>query len=412
VNDDEYGSRLLNPLRGEPAGPPAIDVVRAMREGRRMRSRRWWAGGSALAALLAAGLTGGLLVANREPEPSPIRPAACTAAALPIGKHRDVEVTGADPSGAWIVGTTAYKEGGPTPNSILVWHNGELVTDVKPTELRKGSDGVRMADINASGIAVGANTDGYPDPYVIEGGKIRKLAGGLGEADAINDAGVIVGKAGPPNQERPVRWTSPDADPVPLPLPDDPRSVRSRVTDITPDGTVIGTINWKAYLWRPDGAHGYLETPAVEGRRVNGFTPMVQREGWLYGALHTAAPDSKTPSRPPNGRAEVYRYELSTGAWQKVTDDWKQAQLAGAGPEGENPLQAEPKIYVGQSVLELPPLAPPAPLPASAPSDLSPGGSRVDFLSDDARVAAGTATDFRNGKLSDRRSVPVIWRCR
>jgi hypothetical protein len=51
VNDEEYGSRLLHPLRGEPAGPAAIDVVRAMREGRRMRRRRWWTGGSALTVL-------------------------------------------------------------------------------------------------------------------------------------------------------------------------------------------------------------------------------------------------------------------------------------------------------------------------------------------------------------------------
>jgi hypothetical protein len=318
-------------------------------------------------------------------------------------------VTGADPTGAWVVGTT-LQAGRSAPTSILVWHNGELVTDVKPTELRKGSAGVWMTDVNASGVAVGGNYDGYPDPYVIEGGKIRKLAGGLGQANAINDAGVIVGKAGPPNKERPVRWASPDADPVPLPLPEDPSSADSRITEITPDGTVIGTIGGKAYLWRPDGTHGYLETPAVEGRRVNGFEPMALREGWLYGGLYTAAPDSKSPARPPHGKAAVYRYELATGAWQKVTDDPKQAQLADAGPGWDNPRQTEPKVFVGQSVLDLPTHAPLT--PASAPAGLFPGGTRVDSLSDDARVAAGTTTDFRNGKLSERRSVPVIWRCR
>ncbi|MCM4076883.1 hypothetical protein [Paractinoplanes hotanensis] len=408
MNDDEYGPRLLSPLREEPAGPPAIDVVRAMREGRRMRRRRWWTGGSALAALLAAGLTGGLLVADRgTPRPDPVLPAACAPGALPIGLHENVEVTGGDPTGAWIVGYSREPRGSGIPSSILVWHNGALVTDVKPPALKKGSGGVWMNDVNSSGVAVGGNFDGDPEPYVIEGGRIRKLAGGIGDADAINEAGVIAGKVvargEPPTSERPARWASPGAEPVLLPLPDDLNKIATKVVDVAGDGTVIGGINMKAYLWRPDGSHGYLKLPAIEGERVNGFTPMALRQGWLYGALFTSPPGATSPPRPGIGKAAVHRYELRTGAWQKVADDLRQAQVA--GDNAERFVQDEPKTYDGLSILDLPPYVTPAPAP-----DASPGGTSVEVLSDDAGVASGTTVGFEaDGSMT---AVPVIWRCR
>ncbi|MGK5678995.1 hypothetical protein [Actinoplanes sp. URMC 104] len=411
MNDDDYGFLLLRPLREEPSGPPAIDVVRAMREGRRMRRRRWWTGGSALAATLVAALTGGILVAGQDkpspgPDlpPDPILPAACTAGTLPMGRHTSAEVTGGDPSGAWLVGVSEAHVPTPgVPHSILVWHDGKLVADVTPPDIRKGSAGVRMGDINASGVAVGGNSDGYPDPYVLAGGKARRLAGGRGEAVAINDAGVIAGQVGTPGKEKPVRWRSPDAQPEPLPLPAGIGDQRASVVDIAPDGTIVGEVEWRAYLWRPDGTGGYLDLPKVGGREANGFMPMVFGHGWLYGTLSTPVAASADPGLPLPGAGRdtmLYRYELRSGTWQELNSDRREAQVAGT--KFGQFMAAEPKVFAGRSVLSLPAYA--------APVMEGTGNFVIENVSDDVRVVAGTV--WSGNADPSKPAVPIIWRCR
>ncbi|MCO8272160.1 hypothetical protein M1L60_16320 [Actinoplanes sp. TRM 88003] len=389
MNDEEYGHRLLQPLRQEPAGPPAIDVARAMREGHRRRSRRWWAASSAV-ALLATGLTGGLLVADRdEPRPDRILPAGCTVAALPTGSHKGAHASGIDATGAWIVGSTDFV-GEPGPSSILVWHNGALVTDVKAPNRRKGTGGMRMADINASGVAVGTNNDGWSEPYVVEGGRFRKLAGGAGDANAINDAGVIVGTVGP-SERPPVRWASSDAEPEPLPLPDDYRGSFSTAIDIAADGTIVGTINLRPYLWWPDGTHGYLEPLPIPGRRKYEFEPSAIRNGWVYGKVWSS--ESRRESDPPlPGDSTAFRYELRTRTWQ----------VAGAVLKSSPPGTTETTTYANGTVLSLPSYQFPAPV--------GPVQSMVRSISDDARTVTGTTADTgREGVMPQ--AMPVIWRC-
>ncbi len=125
--------------------------------------------------------------------PDPVVPAACTVDVLPMGRHTSAEVSAGDPAGTWLAGLSDPHYSRPAvPRSLLVWRDGELVADVKSPD-----GGVRMTGVNASGVAVGAYDLGTDYPYVYRNGQIRKLAGGPGQAVAINDAGVIVGQLGP-----------------------------------------------------------------------------------------------------------------------------------------------------------------------------------------------------------------------
>ncbi|WP_250001968.1 hypothetical protein [Actinoplanes sp. M2I2] len=409
MNDEEYGILVLRPLGGDPEGPSAIDVGKAMRDGRRRR-RRWWTGGSTLAAVLVAALTGGVLVATQQtprpgPDlpPDPVLPAACTAGPLPTGPHESAEVSGGDPSGAWLVGMSdAHLPTPPVSHSVLLWHNGELVADVRPRDVRKGSPGVRMNDVNGSGVAVGSDPRGNSDPWVLENGEVRKLAGAPGEANAINDAGVIAGRSGPPGQRRPVRWTSPDAEPTPLPVPAGLGNVQPTVTDIAPDGTIIGEIGGRAYLWWPDGTSGYVGLPTVEGRKADGFLPMAFSHGWLYGTLFLPMAEP-SPAGFLGGEARdtpIYRYDLRSRIWQKLADWQMETQVAGTF-HGQF-MAAEPKVFVGRQVLSLP--AYPAPIMDGTANFL------IENVSDDARTVAGTA--LSGVADPSKPAVPVIWRCR
>ncbi|MBU2661907.1 hypothetical protein KOI35_00150 [Actinoplanes bogorensis] len=409
MNDDEYGTALLRPLAGEPTSPPRIDVVKAMRDGRRMRRRRWWRGGSALTVAIAAALTGGLLMANQDtprPQPDlppdPILPASCTAAELPAGPHKSAEVSGGDGSGAWLVGVSDAHDPTPSvPHSVLVWHDGELVADVRPPGLRKGSIGVRMNDINSSGVAVGSNLEGNSEPWVFADGKVRKLAGGAGEAVAINDAGVIAGQSGGDAKRRPVRWASPTAQPVPLPLPPEVSPLETRITDIAPDGTIAAEVGWRTYLWRPDGTGGFLPLPTVGGKKANGFMPMAFAFGWLYGTVTTPITG---PSAPPpgvgGGDTHLYRVEPNTGTWQKLPGDPQQVQVAGTS-FGQF-MTPKPEVFAGREVLNLPAYG--------APVMSGTGNTVVENVSDDARFAAGTV--WSGNADPSKPAVPVIWRCR
>ena len=64
-------------------------------------------------------------------------------------------------------------------------------------------------------------------PYAFAANKVRTPAGGHG--NAIDDAGVIAGEAGPVTKPEPVRWASADAQPRPLALLDGHPARRSAI---------------------------------------------------------------------------------------------------------------------------------------------------------------------------------------
>ena len=392
MNEDEFGAVLLRPLDGEPAGPARIDVAKAMRDGRRMRRRRWWAWTPACAAVTATAVTGAVLATGQGPRPGPDLPpeppvpAGCTAAVLPMGAHSSAEVSGGDPTGTWLVGRSDPMTPEPAvPHSVLVWRDGKLVADLRPPDAA-----VRLTDVNASGVAVGASDRGTDYPYVYRDGVLRKLAGGAGRAVAINDAGVIVGMLGPSGEERPVRWASADAQPTSLTPPADVPLDALRIEDLAEDGTIAASILMRGYLWLPEGTGRFLDPPKSDGP-ARWFQPTAFRYGWLYGTVGT--PDGSGLG----ARLSTWRYELRTGTWQQLAADGMGTQIGGG-----NFASNDPAVYVGRSVLRLGAHAPSA--AAGMDSFL------IESVSADSRVVGGTAMSGRADP--SKPGAPIMWRCR
>jgi hypothetical protein len=404
--NDEYGALLLAPLKTEPAGPPAIDVRRAMLRGARMRRRRRWFGGGFLAAAGAALLTGGLLLAPANDKdkppvvlpPDPPVPTSCTVSRLDLGGHRSAEMMAGDHTGRWHVGTAD-----PAPsslNGVLVWHDGKLVDDVPAPS--KTAREFALVDVNASGVAVGAANSARDPAYAYTDGKLVPLKGGTGaEAIGINDDGVIAGTIKVGDRTVPARWRSIDAEPEELPAPAGPGSVR--VWGISPDGTIVGEIGPSGYLWFPDGSGRPIGAPpgsaSVSGAAgpasaapgPASFMPNGFAFGWVYGeAVNTN----------PGG---TYRYEPMSETWQLVTRETALAQLDPGGRTGFKSIaQDEPAVFVGRAVLKLPND------PELGKAGL--GSVSINAVSDDAHVIGGTAISPIAD--SSKPFAPVIYRCR
>lgn len=419
MNDDEYGRRLLRPLATEPPTPTRIDTVEAMRLGRRARRTRFWSRISGLTAVTAAAATGSALAltgSTGHPKPhlppDPTIPSACTAVQLPTGGTAVATVTGGDPSGTYLVGTT-------NPNTekqrtVLVWRDGKLVASVP----RTGRTPV-MSDINASGVAVGSTSESPFVPYIYRDNQISRLPG-TGMAQAINDAGMIAGtRQLSASKEIPVRWAGPDAQPEVMKLPDG--ALGGKAVDITADGTVVVRLSTrtyleKTYLWLPDGTVRPIGAPPAGKGQTTRFWAVYSRFGWLYGdmaafesprSFPSGQPDlpAGSPSYPtgsaqptdpdqPHGayayNTTPYRYNVASGVWQKL-------------PKGEAPQMEMSFItlqaYIGRQLFTFP-------APAGSRAD---DGFQITFVSDDGRTAGG-------GSLSQRadpnhRDAPFLWHC-
>ncbi|WP_433369859.1 hypothetical protein ACQPZX_44380 [Actinoplanes sp. CA-142083] len=399
--NDEYGALLLEPLRFEPSGPPAIDVGRAMIKGGRMRRRRWWLGGGFFAAAGAALLTGGLLLAPAQDKgkppvvlpPDPPVPAACTVSRLDLGGHRSGEMMAGDHTGHWHVGTS--DPGPDKANGVLVWHDGKLVDEIAAPS--KTAREFALVDVNASGVAVGAANSARDPAYAYADGKLVSLKGGNGaEAVGINDDGVIAGTIKVGNRAVAVRWRSIDAEPEILPAPAGQDSMR--IWGISQDGTIVGELGYGGYLWFPDGSGRPITPPAGSSGKSASRAPMPAffmpngfAFGWVYGTVVNASPGG------------TYRYEPMSDTWQLVTRDNFHAQLDPGGRTGIMSIaQDEPTVYVGRAVLKLP-----------TDAELGKAGLgsvSINAVSDDAHVIGGTAIS----PIADTSKpfAPVIYRCR
>jgi len=410
MNDDEYGAVLLRPLDVEPAGPPMVDVPRAMREGRLMRRRRWAFGGGFLAVLTTGLVTGSLLIAPATPHrpvlpPDPPLPKSCTMAALPTGKYKGAQVNGGDSTGRWHFGlSNPYVNTGP--QHILVWHDGALVGDAD----RPGSE-VNLSSINASGVIVGEANDKKTGirPYVYRAGKISPLKGGIGSAVEINDAGVIVGALGDDAHPVPVRWRSADAEPERLPTPAG-SIINTHNLTISPDGTIAGVVFRRGttsasetYLWLPDGTTRQIKAPPAAEDPKAPVNPLTFRHGWLYAEQVIAEKVDGSVGVAIAG-TQLLRYDPVSGAWQKIGDEKSHdvAQLPSSGRSYSQGGSATPRVYVGPRVLDLPLTAPLA--------DPDVDAATVQSISDDARTLAGWLLRG-SGDDPPQPFRPVIWHC-
>jgi hypothetical protein len=370
-------TELFASLDGEPDAPSRVDIAAAMVTGRRRKRGRVAAACAAVAALVGGTAVGGALAfGGASPEPLP----HCVAVPLPMGSFTSIEVTGGDPTGRYIAGL-----GDPLPgqkSSVVVWHDGEIV-DV----LRR--PGVRLSDFTAGGVGVGGDDT---RAYVYRDGTLTALKGERAAAVAVDGAGVVVGRVG----QRPARWASPAGDPVLLPLP--PGATTGSAVAVAADGTIAGHVSDKdglvltAYLWRPDGSHGPVDLPVVDGKRALWFEPQSVRGGWVYGALVVQG-DRVTARTGPSGepvpiepaihafRQIPFRIEVTTGRSQALPQP------------ADRSLGA---LYVGDRVVTLPP----------DPTAAEGSDYHVSAVGDDGRTAAGESSASSGPPIR-----PVAWRC-
>jgi hypothetical protein len=387
MNDDEYGALLLRPLITEPPAATGIDVAEAMRSGRRHRRARSWFTFSGLTALTAATATGGVLaLTGPDPTPrpdlppDPAVPAACTAYRLPTGGAASAAVTGGDPTGVYLVGTTNPDAG--KERAVLIWRDGRLAASVPMS----GKFPV-MSDINSSGVAVGSSPEMTYLPYVYRDGKVSRLKG-IGMASVINNAGTIAGTRYDGKTAIPVRWAGPDAEPELMKLP--PGTDSGKAMDITEDGTIVVTLTSggplleQTYLWLPDGTIRQIEPPKTGKGEATRFSASYYRFGWLYGGLAEPVQNGTAPATPEMGgfEAHAYRYHVDTETWQKM-------------PDGLAPLSA----FIGRKIFTYPEPA------AKSTED----AFLLGYVSEDARTAGGHS--FSNRANPDHPSSALMWRC-
>jgi uncharacterized membrane protein len=394
---------LLRPLDTEPRSPSTVDVRQAISTARRKQVFRGagYAGAATLTA--AAAVVGGVLI-NSPGTSSPTQPAAtkaatttaaakaptsCTVEQLPApGGAPKALISGADPTGKYFVGRS-YPTGGGYQG--VIWHDG-VGTEVP----LPGSSEEQLADVNASGTAVGWSylTENTPTPFVYHDGKVTQLPSVQnGQALAINNRGQIVGVAA----DEPVLWKSATAEPTPLPLPAGAQS--GQASDIDEDGTVIGTVDNKVpYVWLPNGTHHALKLPDLDGKPAEGRAMHI-RDGWVTGNANEAgggkAAGRKTKTE---GTSKVVRWNLRSGQMNIVDAIDKMADAINAqGWQTGIAKQGGATLYAGNTEVALPGLAP---NPQDHYADIA------NALSDDGQTVAGQSDDA-NGVFQ-----AVVWHCK
>jgi hypothetical protein len=418
MNEDE-ARRLLGPLAGDPPGPSRVDIPRAMAEGRRRRRTRFWATGTAIAALTTTSLAGGTMAVGALNSPGPVpvpdvsfsaRPvpiprmsltappsakpsvppvaglAGCTVTRLPTDGVDKAIVSGGDPSGRWLVGRL-YPRDFDYPQ--VIWKDGRIATRFKMS----GADGI-LRDVNRSGQAVGSDFSGDDQrAWIHTDGKLRRLKGGAGHAEAISDAGVIVGGLGEGIRSAAARWDSPTTSPVRLKVP--AGTTDSTAFDIDDDGTILGEVTSSAirtkgdqtgYLWLPDGTARPMPLPDVDGVRADLFWPESIRNGWVAGRSVIDSPDGSR-------RFAWFRYRVATGTYERLPDEAGMPDRVAANGWVLG-TASEPRIYADGGVTKLPRYK---------------KGTEYQMASysDDGLTAAGHMTG-----VGDIENQPLVWRCR
>ncbi|MEU4163568.1 hypothetical protein [Actinoplanes sp. NPDC026670] len=379
---------LIQLLDDEPPTPSAVDVRGAIATGRRRRAihRAGFAGATvtALAAAAVVTVNGDLFAPGPAPDQvaGPGRPPVSCAMQELTGVPSSV-VRGSDPTGRHLAGRTE-----PVAGAVL-WQDGRGTAVELP-----GAGPAAMTAVNRSGTAVGWRfaKDGQvePVPFVYREETATPLPGvEHGSPHAINDAGTIVGESA----GLPVRWSSATSDAVRLAVP--PGTVEGVAIDVDEDGTIIGTVDWKGFVWRPDGTQAALPLPDLGGEKTTMSTVFGIRNGWVVGSVQVT-------ERPPAGGASVVVLKSAPALWNVRTGEtrvFESAKLEPTAVTAEGWLVGTeagrgPVLVAGDTTLDLP-----VPEGAMAAADSQ------FTVSDDGRTITGLIVDAS----ATRRS--VIWHC-
>jgi hypothetical protein len=283
--DERYGTAVFAVLDGEP-GPSTVDVMRAVMHGERHHRRVRLVGAAGAAAAVLVALATGWTVTRPDQRPSP--PAVtqappskapamtCSVQQLstPAGQGPKAIVSGADPSGRYLVGRT-YPGGRPT---TVIWK------DRRPKQApMAGSDPV-LYDITSTGVAVGSSFFGDKTAaWIYADGTFTRLAGSDAQALSINERQTIVGSV----RGKPVLWRAPGDQPTNLALPGPQWT--GMASGIDEDGTIVGSVSPKkdglrvGALWRPDGSFEQLSVPNAHGGPAEEYKANSIRGGWVVG---------------------------------------------------------------------------------------------------------------------------------
>ncbi|MFG3709163.1 hypothetical protein ACGF7U_31155 [Micromonospora sp. NPDC047670] len=422
---------LLRSLDDEPHSPSTVDIGRAIAAGRRRRVRRrvGYAGAAAVTALAVAGTSVIAGVFEQAPAhtaatgapratvpaytipgtpgwraPAATPPTGCALERLPAPDNAPMAlVSGADPSGRYLVGRSYPKAGG---YQAVIWHDGQARKVMLP-----GGDEELLEDVNSTGTAVGwsyaggSEADTGPVPYVYRDGRVSELPGvRRGSAYAINDAGAIVGDDD--SGRAALVWPSATAQPIRLPLP----AGASEVTagDIDEDGTVVGNVSGgQAYVWFPDGTHRELPTPRIDGVQNPGSRVFAIRNGWATGVAGALDRAGTRPKADPSGAAgrgtdrenpvRVVRWNVRTGEVRVFGE--LQVQAGTVNAQGwllGTDKQGRAVLVTDAATVVLPGLT------AGRPDGLS---TIATTVSDDGRTIGGQSDDA-SGTIQ-----AVVWRC-
>jgi uncharacterized membrane protein len=397
---------LLRSLDDEPRTPSTVDIRRAIAAGRRRRVRRrvGYAGAAAVTALAVAGasVAGGLVshapplaaaTGTRTTAPAPAPPTSCTLNRLPVPDNAPMAlVSGADPTGRYIVGRSYPKAGG---YQAVIWHDGKAQKVMLPGDLEES-----LQDVNSTGTAVGwsytggSEADTGPIPYVYQDGKVSKLPGvRRGAAHGINDAGAIVGDDDTGHTV--LVWPSATAAPNRLPLP--AGTSQATATDIDEDGTTVGTINnERPYVWFPDGTHRELPMPGIDGKPAMTATVFSIRNGWATGVATNGLGRKGSPTK--DARTEAVRWNVRTGEVRVFGGLQMGAGTTNAqGWQVGTDNQGRAVLVAGAATVVLPDLT------SHQPGGLS---NIATTLSDDGRTVGGQSDDA-TGTIQ-----AVVWRCK
>jgi uncharacterized membrane protein len=315
----------------------------------------------------------------------PVLPASCTISRLPVPVDLDQSlVTGADPTGRYLLGR-AYPHNPRTWfRQVLIWDNGTMQKVDLP-----GVDQA-LTDITSTGVAVGSsyytiNGQYGPRPWLLRDGQVTQLPGvDEGDAKAINELGAAVGNRRTPQGLRPVLWTSTSTPAVDLPLPEGVLSGDAR--GINEDGVIIGNVsidssgrNQYPIMWSADGTVGKLPLPS----------------GATSGMVHDFAGDWATGWAAFADDTRWVRWNVRTGAVQAYPEF---SAIDGANSHGwlvGQSTQWQALLASDSGSLTLP--------------DLYDHSQQFDniatTISDDGRLIAGQAND------SWDKIRAVVWHC-
>lgn len=419
---------LLDGLADE---APRYDVVARVHQRRRrhIRARRV-AGGSALALTVAAAalIAGNLPDLDRAVDPAqhPDPPASvlgdCEAQRLPLPLGLDAPeivdgvtwvtertwVTAGDPTGRYLAGRAYRTAGDESRYQLLFWDSG--LAHTIPVD---GTD-PKITDIDAAGNAVATSVvDGKTVSWIYRDGRMTRLPG-AGAAAAVNDTGAIAGVV----EDRPVVWHDPAQPPTVIHIR---AGARATVSDIGPDGTIVGTLTdadgTRPYFWLPDGAGNALDLPdEMNGLQVLDVRVGAVSRNWIIGGVrgtdgnHTVSVgvrwsrNGQKWSWLSNGIADVYAADGTAAGTHDDADDPDGALHEAIRRNPDSPPIGDAFLLNSQGNGQ--------PLPTAPGAILDPDQADATFaaISADGRVIGGHQ-QFQSTPDGPRRIGAVRWTC-